>query len=533
MLITMNKTLVILNLVMAITLCSCHKIIDIEPISNEGVNSFYKNYSEVNTALTGCYNGMQEPLSIEWMLTELRGINSLQGVPNSTSAQNIELNDLDMYLLNATHDKVYDYWLATYRNIRAINYVLGSLGVSYSGGQVNTGTSIAIMSEQQKKQLTGEALTLRAYHYFNLVRLFGGVFLITGPPLPQEARKIPRSPVEDIYAFIKADLIKAAELLPATRYNNMNTADLGRATRWAAEGLLAKVYLTLGQKNNALPLLEDIIDNSGHGLQSSYANVFSISNEMNSEIIFAVRYKAGGFGLGSPFANLYAAQASGNAIINNDGNGYNFPAPGAIAAYKYPASATGKDLRRDVTIAYYTAAKPYVKKFLSQVITRYDAENDFPVLRYSDILLMKAEAIGFDGPSGTSMGLINQVRERAGALTYTDDGDFATVFYRYPTSGDFAITTAQAFTDALLLERRLELAFENQQFFDMVRMGDPVAIMKNHFAAEYPNHYANIRPVITLADLQNRVTADRMLLPIPQREIDTNDEQAIPQNSGY
>ncbi|MGC4232301.1 MAG: RagB/SusD family nutrient uptake outer membrane protein [Niabella sp.] len=529
----MKKILIILNLAAATTLFSCHKILDIDPISNQGVNSFYKNYNEVSTALTGCYHGMQAPLGNEWMLTELRGTNSLQGVPNSTSAQNIELNDLDMYMLNATHDKVYDYWLATYLNIRSVNHVLKSLGVSYAGGQVTMGVPTAIMNEQQRNQLAGEALVLRAYHYFNMVRLFGGVFLITEPVIPQEAKKIPRSPAADIYTFITADLTKAAELLPATRYNNMNTADLGRATRWAAEGLLAKVYLTSGQKSKALPLLDDIISNSGHGLQSSYANVFSISNEMNSEIIFAVRYKAGGFGLGSPFANLFAATASGNAIVNNDGNGYNFPTAGTIAAYKYPASATGKDQRRDVTLAYYTAAKPYVKKFLSQVVTRYDAENDFPVLRYSDILLMKAEAVGFDGPSGVSVGLINQVRERAGALAYAGDGDFATVFYRYPASGDFAITTAQAFTDALMLERRLELAYENQQFFDMVRLGDAVTIMKDHFAAEYPNHYVNMRPVITLADLQSRVTAERMLLPIPQREIDTNDEQAIPQNPGY
>lgn len=529
----MKNIFIILNLVIATALFSCHKIIDIDPISNEGVNSFYKNYSEVNTALTGCYNGLQAPLANEWMLTELRGINSLQGVPNSTSALNIELNDLDMYMLNATHDKVYDYWLATYLNIRSINYVLKSLGVSYAGGQVAMGTPVATMNEQQRNQIAGEALMLRAYHYFNLTRLFGGVFLITEPVVPQEAKKIPRSSVDDIYNFVIADLSKAAELLPATRYSNMSTADLGRATRWAANGLLAKVYLTLGQKSKALPLLDDIINNSGYGLQPSYANVFSIASEMNSEIIFAVRYKAGGFGLGSPFANLFAPIASGNAIVNNDGNGYNFPASRAIAAYRYPASTIGKDQRRDVTLAYYTAAKPYIRKFLSQVVTRYDAENDFPVLRFSDVLLMKAEAVGFDGPSGVSMELINRVRERAGALTYTGDGDFATVFYKYPASGDFAITTTEAFTDALLTERSLELAYENQQFFDMIRIGDPVTIMKNHFAAEYPSHYVNMRPVITLADLQNNVTIQRMLLPIPQREIDTNDEQAIPQNPGY
>lgn len=514
-------------------LASCSKVIDIDPVSNVGVNAFYRNYNEVSTALTGCYNGLQGPLYNEWMLTELRGTNSLQGVPNSSSTQNIELNDLDMYTLNASHDEVYNYWMATYKNIRAINYVLKSLGVVYASGQLSVNEGSAKMDPSQKDQLTGEALFLRAYHYFNLVRLYGGVFLITEPVIPQEAKKTGRSTVADLYQFITADLTKAVTLLPGAPYNNQKAADIGRASVWAAKALLAKVYLTTGKKAEALPLLDDVIQQSGYGLLSSYADVFSIANEMNRELIFAVRYKAGGFGLGSPFANLFAPTGSGNAVVNNDGNGFNFPTNTARSMYRYPASGNGKDLRKDVTLAQYTASKPYVKKYLSQVVARYDAENDFPVIRFADVLLMKAEALGYDGPAGVSVGLINQVRARAGALNYSGDGDFATVFYQYPSSGSEAINDAATFTEALLQERRIEFAYENQQFFDMVRLGDPVAILKAHFAAEYPLFYVNIRPAIQLEDLQSHVTANRMLLPIPQREIDTNDELNIGQNPGY
>ena len=526
----MKRILSILTAI--VTLSSCHKVLDIDPISNIGADAFYRNYTEVSNALTGCYNGMQAPLYNEWMMTELRGTNAVQGVMNSTSVQNIALDDLDMYTVNSTHNEVYNYWINTYLNIRAINYVLRSLGTGYDQGTVTMGNGTAVMNEEQKKQLAGEALFMRAYHYFNLTRLFGGVFLITEPVIPRDAKKTPRSSVADMYKFIVADLSAAKNFLAARPYSQMAAADLGRATHWAAEALLAKVYLTMGQKSDALPLLNDVIDNSGHALLPSYADVFSITKEMNAEILFAVRYKAGGVGLGSPFANLFAPTSSGSNVVNNDGNGYDYPSGEAQQMYKYPATATGKDLRKDVTIAVYNN-KPYVKKFLSQVTARYDAENDFPVIRYSDVLLMKAEAIGYDGPAGTSVGLINQVRARAGALPYTGSGDFATTFYQYPASGEAAINDADAFKKALLQERRIELAYENQQFFDMVRIGDPVTIMKDHFTAEFPGFYSKTRAGSNLEELKGHVTLERMLLPIPQREIDTNDQQKIPQNQGY
>ncbi|MFT4092834.1 MAG: RagB/SusD family nutrient uptake outer membrane protein [Niabella sp.] len=520
------------SVIFSIFIFSCNKIIDIDPISNVGADAFYKNYNEVSTALAGCYNGMQGTLYNEWMFTDLRSDNSLQGVPNTSSADNIELNDLDMFTLNATHGQVYNYWLATYRNIRAINYVLKSLGVTYSNGQDNFGTPIAQLNEDQKKQLAGEALILRAYHYFNLVRLFGNVFLISEPQDPQASKTVGRSSVTDIYNFILADLGTAENILPGTSYAQLAADNLDHVNLWSAKALLAKVYLTLGQKAEALSLLDDIITNSGYGLLSSYSDVFSISNEMNKEILFAVRYKAGGYNLGSPFANLFAPTGSGDNVVSGDGKGFDFPTTSIQTAFKTSSSA-GSDARKDVTIAVYSTTKPYVKKFLSTVTVSYDAENDFPVIRFSDVLLMKAEATGFDGPSGVSVGLINQVRQRAGAIDYTGSGNFSDGFYTYPTSGDSAINADSSFTKALLNERRLEFAFENQRFFDMQRIGDAVKMMKDHFAEEYNVYYSKTNLNISLETLQGYVTKDKLLLPIPQKEIDTNNEIKIEQNPGY
>lgn len=527
-----NKYFLTIAFLFIIIVTSCKKIIEVNPISNVGANAFYSNYTETSAALTGCYNGMQATMYNEWMFTELRGDNSKQGVANSTSTQNIELNDLDQFSLSSAHSQVYAYWLATYNNIRAINYVLRSLGVTYNNGTLTIGQGKAVMSAAQKNQLIGEALFLRAYHYFQLTRLFGGVFLITEPVDPTIAKQINRSTISDCYNLITADLGMAKDLMANVKYQTIASNDLGRATKWAAEALLAKVYLTLDRKSDALPLLNDVISNSGYGLLSSYSDVFSITNEMNKEIIFAVRYKAGGLGLGSPFANLFAPTGSGNAVVNNDGKGYNFPTESLKTAYITPASGPS-DQRKNVNIGQYTSTKPYCKKYISQVVSQFDAENDWPVIRFADVLLMKAEATGFDGPSGSSVSIINQIRARAGAAIYPGTGSFTSAFYQYPAAGSNAISDASAFKTALFNERRLELAFENQRFFDMVRSGDAVSLIQNYFAEEYPGFYSTVTPPITLASLQANVTTDRLLLPIPQREIDTNDQIKIAQNPGY
>jgi hypothetical protein len=515
-------------------LFSCKGIVDVKPISNQVASNYYKNYSEVNIALTGCYNGLQAPLSYEWMLTELRCDNAKQRSVSSTTSANIELNALNLYTPSPQHQQIYNYWLSTYTNIRNINYVLRSLGVTYQNGQLVYGQPTATVTDAQKAQLIGQALFLRAYHYFNLVRLFGGVFIVTDPLVPAESKGINRSSVADCYQLIIADLQAATTMASQNTYAQIASADLGRVNAWSAKALLAKVYLTLPTPRpaDALVLLNDVIANSGYGLLSNYADVFSISNEVNKEILFTVRFKAGLVGLGNPMANLFAPASSGDAIVNGDGSGYNYPTNSINGAFA-TSSTSFTDARKPVTIGTYTGTTPYyVNKFMSTVLVKNDAENDFPVIRFSDVLLMKAEATGYDGSAGTSMGIINQIRTRAGAGTYTT-GTFTAAFYKYPAASTGAINNATDFLNALLTERRLELAFENQRFFDLVRTGQAITVIRNYYASEYSAFYSKYSPAIPLVTLQANVTTDHLLLPIPQREIDTNNEIAIQQNPGY
>jgi hypothetical protein len=507
-------------LVGCIGLFSCNKVIDVYPQSNLNTATYYSNLEEVKAALTGCYNGMQKSLSNEWQFTELRSDNSKQGSPGSTASGNRDLSDLDMFTPSTSHQAIYTYWAATYNNIRNVNILLQKLGVAYdpATGAITFSTIEIPITETDRKQLAGEAMVIRAYHYFNLVRLFGGVFLIHQPITPEQAKQINRSTAADIYKLIIADLTTAATSMNNLKFNQIAVADLGRMNRWAAKGLLAKVNLTLGKKPEAITLLQDVIANSGYALQSTYANIFSITNEMNSEILFAVRYKSGGFGLGSHFGNTFAPLGSGSAIINGDGDGLNYPTADLD-------TATNGDLRKPTLIGVYgtgSAAKWYVKKYLFPVTLVDDGESDWPVLRYADILLMLAEAQGYNQ---SSLDLINSVRVRAGLPNYT----MAT------------ITSVAQFEQALSNERRIEFAFENQRWFDLVRFNTTmttvtaVQTMKDHFADEYYTHYRTyVAPAPTLAELYANVsTPGRLLLPIPQREIDTNTQLAIAQNQGY
>src|SRR5436190_5153989 len=314
-------------LICSIGLFSCKKIIDVYPESNLSAGTYYSNLDEVKSGLTGCYNGLTKPIYYEWQMTELRSDNSKQGSPGSTASGNRDLSDLDMFTPSTSHSGIYSYWFTSYANIRNVNIVLQKLGVGYDPATgTNTFGAISIpISESDRKQLAGEAMFIRAYHYFNLVRLYGGVFLVHKPISPDESKTMNRSSVDDIYKLIIADLQTASASMNGLKYNQIAAGDLGRATGWAAKALLAKVYLTLNRKADAVTLLQDVRTNSGYALQASYANVFSTTTEMNSEILFAIRFKAGGLGLGSLLPNLFAPLGSGSAVIAGDGDGLNYP----------------------------------------------------------------------------------------------------------------------------------------------------------------------------------------------------------------
>ena len=518
------KTFKYLNILFIASLVGCTNSIDLTSTSNLDAASYYSNLTELNTALIGCYKGLQKPILDEWNLTETRSDNTWMANTGSTSSINLDLASQDMFFPITSNQNIYNYWFNTYNNIYNVNMLMKGLGASYNetSGILEYKDFTLPVADVDRKRIAAEASFIRAHHYFNMVRLFGDTFLVHNALTPDEAKKMNRVPKAEIYKLIIADLLNASANGSTARYNAAAN-DLGRSNSWAAKALLAKVYLTLGRKADASLLLTDVINNSGYSLQASYANVFSTTNEMNSEILFSVRFKGGGFDMGSPLPNSFAPTKSGSSIINGDGGGYNTPSLDIFTSYS--TTAGNIDLRRDVNVGVFgtsTYLKYYVKKFICVVAVKNDADSDWPVLRFSDVLLMQAEA---DGNTVGSLAQINKVHTRAGLIPLV--------------TAD--VSTTAKFETLLSKERKLEFAFENQRWFDLMRQNTTFetpaltveAVMDAHVkSVASTTFYSKFKGGLTTAQISANIK-NRILLPIPQREIDNNSNLVIPQNPNY
>jgi hypothetical protein len=300
-----------------ITFFGCEEFLTEIPESALTSANFYTTPTRINQGVIGCYNGMATIQQNEWLFTELRSDNTWQDQTGSSNNIRIDQTDVASFRTSPSLPLLQTYWYKTFQNIANINAVLPSVA-----------DNKYITFESQRAQYEGELLFMRAYHYNMLVNLFGDMFKITKVIGPNEAKLINRSPVSEIYnEIIIPDLKKAADQLP-TSY----AAEAGRITKWAAKGVLAKVYMTIGGSENlalAKTLIEEVMAAPQHGLllgTDAYANIFKTTNEMNKEIIFAIRYKGGSFGIGSTFWSNFAPIGSANQFLKlGTPLGYNVP----------------------------------------------------------------------------------------------------------------------------------------------------------------------------------------------------------------
>tara|TARA_R110002096_G_scaffold17720_11_gene61201 strand:- start:591 stop:2210 length:1620 start_codon:yes stop_codon:yes gene_type:complete len=528
------------SLLLGITSCS-NDFIDIEPQSYITESIYFSNTEELNTALFACYAGMRAPAEEEWKFTELRSDNAVLNQIATTSVDNILFLSYDAFFINTIDPNLSRFWFFNYVNIKNTNILLDKMNVNYKEGSIVYGDNTIDATEDDIKDVASQASFLRAYHYFNLVRLFGDVFLVTEPTSPVEATALTRVDKALVYDLIIADLQNTITNGNSARYSNITDANAGRANAWSAKALLAKVYLTLGRKTDALPLLTDIIANSGYGLESTYKDVFSINNELNKEILFTIRYKSGEGYLGSPFTTSFAPalptrDSNGVPIFVVSNQGDNAPGQELLDSFITDpvvdslAPITSPDIRRSFILPSRDTSTPqklFYTKYWYSLSVRDDSEFDFPIIRYADVLLMYAEAAGNSNPN--TLTYMNQVRARAGltganALTTAD------------------IDTPAEFEMALSNERRWEFTAENHRWYDILRYGtttttlNAVDIMENHFTEIHPLLYAfftqNAEDV-TLPILLERVDENSLLLPIPQIELDLDSEGDFNQNPGY
>jgi hypothetical protein len=451
-----NKLLIFVVLLTVVSFTSCTKFLDVQPESSISADDFYKNDKEVGAGVVSCYDGLQSLYNIDFILTEIRSDNT------TTLLHEGDYELIDHFKDGPSNSVTAKYWRIGYNTIFRTNTILAN---------INNVSNAAL-----KKQYTGEVLFIRALNYFNLVRLFGDIPLITHVIYGEDVDQFGRTPANTVYDTIISDFQRAANLLPKSYSSN----DLGRATKGAAIGMLAKVFLTLHRYTDAKPLLEELINGGyNYSLMASYYDVFY--KEMNSEILFAVRYKANSTE-GQTFSSEMTAL--GATVRGNN------PTQSLLSAYDSPSS-----IRHKVSI-YNDGHNLLCGKYLSK---SDPAGNEWIVLRYADVLLMYAEVTNeISGPTQEGISAFNKVRSRAGLSTYT--------------VSDF---TKDSFRQAIYKERRVELAFEDHRWFDLLRTGQVDSVMTAHGQQEgfaYESY--------------------RQLYAIPQREIDVSGG-ALTQNPGY
>ena len=270
------------------TLASCNNFIDLDPISQQNANAFYKDSLEMDQALTAAYNALQSINQYGG-----NGYAHFMEVPaDNTWDENTTMDGgayaaFDNFMVDPTNAQLERTWIACYDGIQRCNIVVSRLLSSDSEA----------ITEDFKNRKLGEAYFLRALTYFNMVRMWGDIPLITAEVTDvNEAFNHTRAAAEEVYQQIIADLEFAVNNLPAS----YNAANVGRATRGAAQTLLTKVYLTRHDYPSAQTLLNNVIASGQYRLLDNFADVFAVNNKNNAESIFEVQYDGTIEGQGYP-----------------------------------------------------------------------------------------------------------------------------------------------------------------------------------------------------------------------------------------
>ena len=484
----MKKITIIIALISIVFTSCTDELLELNPISENTTDNFYQSEADFNSAMNAAYNGLQGLNEIDYRMTEVRSDNAWAKRPDAGF-------DIDNLQLASTNVYIAEYWEIAYNAIFRSNILLDQIGASD-------------LTEGKKTQFIGEAKFIRALVYFDLVRFFGDVPLVTRVVKLTESFDVTRAPKADVYAQIIADLT-AATSLPSS---NASSADKGRVTASAAYGLLGKVYLTIGEFGMASDALDVVIDNPDYDLLPAFEEVFSLANENGLENVFSIQY-SNGTGNGNSFNYLYGPKVEGADILV--GVGQAAIRPTAELMRKFEEG----DTRKEKTYSPYTlnpqtgsiVTDAYFRKFLSTDLLQ-DGGQNWPVLRYADILLMKAEVLNEQDDLVNALAQLNLVRSRA----FNGDED---KLYEIAT-----ISNKEAMKEVLLNERRLEFAGENQRWFDLVRFGKAEEFLQEEIRTE------NWETGDDLQTHKGEMKPHQNLFPIPVQEIE---KSGLSQNPGY
>ncbi|UOG77120.1 RagB/SusD family nutrient uptake outer membrane protein [Hymenobacter tibetensis] len=486
--------------VFALTLLGSCDVLDKEPLPTIAPENFFQNADDAEAAITAAYDALQ---ATGLYSQDLIAVGEMPS--DNCSSTNGDVTTLDRINWTPTTSQVTNIWRDSYVGINRANAVLKYVpNVS--------------MAAERKNQILGEAYFLRALHYYNLVRLYGDVPLRLEPTESGEQSVIalPRTAAETVYARIGADLTEADALVPATNPN--------RITKGAVNALLAKVLLTQRQWGPAVAAANKVISAGTYSLLANFKGLYPAENKASETIL--------------------EVQNQGNTDGNNILPDLLLPSPPATFSFpkfniptaellqyadtsSFTATGTRKPNadKRWTLVGRTNAGRDYASFVLSTNSNANDngpfvykwpgAPNSFNspdntyILRYADVLLMYAEAANEQGgPSADVLAKLNLVRTRAGLEALTS------------ASAQYA--SKKAMRDEIDRQRRLELAFEGERWYDLLRYA-------RHNQAEPGAH------TVTALDLiqrqLNRADVNYLLFPLPQGEINNNAQ--LQQNPGY
>jgi hypothetical protein len=473
---------------------SCADFLNEELEGSYSSETFWKTESHATLALTGVYKiaSFNSTNNALWVFGDVASDDAIRG---ANPGDFLDAQPIDDFTYTRSNSYLDIIWAHYYEGISRANYLL------YYGADID-------MDASRKEEILSEARFLRAYFYFHLVNIFGEIPIKITPPLNEDEIYKGKSPVEDVYAQIEEDLLAAKDGLAKTR----SGSDIGRATKGAAWGLLAKTYLFQEKWTEALEAADSVVDLGIYALEPVYKNNFIDSTQNNSESVFEIQHVNGGLGLGSYMSQYFTP-------FDLAGYGANLPTEDFVNEFESATDPTIRDPRLDYTVVMpgetwingetydpLWSVTGYVQKKHAQPLTvgpvNSDGALNYVFMRYAEVLLIRAEALNELNRSAEALIPLNTVRTRARESYLYDEG--LPGFGAVPAGllDDVVSIDPGVVRAAIQHERRVELGLEFHRFYDLMRYGATVAeIALEETSFDYAQH--------------------RYFL-IPQSELDTN-----------
>lgn len=494
----MKKIIILCSITLAILLTNCEDFLDIRQeatLPTTGID--YTKSENIFLSVSASYAKLRSWGAHVFPYIGAFEIASDNADKGSTPGDNPTMQELDNLTYQSTNGLINDLWKGYFDIVSGANYSIHQMPLFVDALLNNEDKTYAL-------QCQGEVKTIRAYAYFNLTRLFGRVPIVDTILTSEQLADVEQATTAELYNFIEKDLEEAIAVLP----NNYSKEWAGRITKYTAMAIKAKVHLYQSEWDSVASLTDKIIASGRFGLLDNFREVFGLDGENTKESLFEIQSSTLGKSTGDQtyIEYAYVQGPRGNSPANLQGWGFCTPTQNLIDFY----TARGETIRPATTLLYRGTITPEgdsIKASCSNPVYNgkvytpsnnngwnyngYGFDQNIRIIRYSDILLMYAEAL-VNGASGSlTCGLsadnaINEVRKRAGLTTITG-------------------AAQQDIWD----ERRAELAMEEDRFFDLIRTNQAAtALQSKGFTIGKHEHY-----------------------PIPAAQIQLNPN--LTQNNGY